>query len=471
MELHISLDGRGDRTDRIYRQLRDAILDGRLRPGERVPPSRELARRLSVARNTVAAAYDRLVGDGFLRGRAGAGTFVAYSGEPATARRAPAGPLRPARRWAALGEEPPPTPPARLDLRIGHPDATLFPMATWRRLIARSLHASAEYRDPAGYEPLRAAIARHVGLSRSVRAAAEDVLITAGAQQAVDLVGRVLVEPGALVAVEEPGYAPVRRLFASHGARVAGVPVDADGIVVDAIPAAARVVYVTPSHQHPLGTAMSLDRRAALLAWAQEHRAAIVEDDYDSEFRFSDRPLEPLQSLDRAGRVIYVGSFSKTLLPSLRLGFLIAPEALRPALRAARRIADWHGEPSAQMALAEFIDEGRLQSHLRTLTRVYGARHELVVRAVRGPLAPWFALVPSSAGLHVAMRATAPMDLPGPVRRARAADVALDPLGGFYADPARGAADPGLAVGYGAIATADLPEALDRLAEAVRHST
>jgi GntR family transcriptional regulator/MocR family aminotransferase len=470
MDLHISLEGRGDRTDRIYRQLRDAILDGRLRPGERVPPSRELASRLSVARNTVAAAYDRLVGDGFLRGRAGAGTFVAYAGEPqAPSRRAPAGPLRPARRWASLAEEPPTTPPARYDLRVGHPDPALFPLATWRRLLARSLRASADYRDPEGHPGLRAAIARHVGLSRSVRAAPADVLVTSGAQQAIDLAGRVLIEPGTVAAVEEPGYHPVRRLLASHGARVVGVPVDADGIVVDAIPAGARLVYVTPSHQHPLGTAMSLDRRAALLAWAQEHRAAIVEDDYDSEFRFSDRPLEPLQSLDRAGRVIYVGSFSKTLLPSLRLGFLVAPEALRPALRAARRITDWHGEPAAQAALAEFIDEGLLQRHLRTLTRVYGTRHELVVRAARGPLAPWFTLVPSSAGLHVALRCTAPMDVPDLVRRLREREVAVDPLTHFYAEPPR-VPDPGLAIGYGAVATADLPEALHRLAAAVEPS-
>jgi GntR family transcriptional regulator/MocR family aminotransferase len=346
---------------------------------------------------------------------------------------------------------------------------SLFPLATWRRLLARSLRASADYRDPEGHPGLRAAIARHVGLSRSVRAAPADVLVTSGAQQAIDLAGRVLIEPGTVAAVEEPGYHPVRRLLASHGARVVGVPVDADGIVVDAIPAGARLVYVTPSHQHPLGTAMSLDRRAALLAWPQEHRAAIVEDDYDSEFRFSDRPLEPLQSLDRAGRVIYVGSFSKTLLPSLRLGFLVAPEALRPALRAARRITDWHGEPAAQAALAEFIDEGLLQRHLRTLTRVYGTRHELVVRAARGPLAPWFTLVPSSAGLHVALRCTAPMDVPDLVRRLREREVAVEPLTHFYAEPPR-VPDPGLAIGDGAVASADLPEALHRLAAAVEPS-
>jgi GntR family transcriptional regulator/MocR family aminotransferase len=377
-------------------------------------------------------------------------------------RRAPAGPLRPSRRFRSLPQDPPPVPAARFDLRIGHPDAALFPLAAWRRLVARSLRASADYQDPAGHPALREAVSRHVGLSRSVRAGAEDVLVTAGAQQAVDLVGRVLIEPGDVVAVEEPGYRPVRRLFQSHGARVTGVPVDADGIVVDAIPQSARLVYVTPSHQHPLGTAMSLARRTALLAWAQEHRAAIVEDDYDSEFRYSDRPLEPLQSIDRAGRVIYVGSFSKTLLPSLRLGFLVAPEALRPALRAARRLADWHGEPAAQAALATFIDEGLLQRHLRTVGRVYAARHELVVRAARGPLAPWFAPLPGSAGLHLALRRTAPLDLAALVRDLRAADVAVEPLANFYAEPHR-APQHGLVIGFGAIATADLPAALDRL--------
>jgi GntR family transcriptional regulator/MocR family aminotransferase len=465
LDLHISLEGRGDRTDRIYRQLRDAILDGRLRPGERVPPSRELARRLSVARNTVAAAYDRLVGDGFLVGRAGAGTFVAVIAAPAKPRRAPVGPLQPVRRWDPLLSLVPSTPPARYDLRAGHPDPTLFPLATWRRLLGRSLRAQAEYSDVSGFFPLCTAIARHIGLSRSVRAAPEDVLVTSGAQQALDLIGRVLIEPGTVVAVEEPGYRPARRLFTSLGARVVGVPVDDAGIVVDALPRTARLVYVTPSHQHPLGTPMSLTRRSALLSWAEQHRAAIVEDDYDSEFRFSDRPLEPLQSLDRAGRVIYVGSFSKTLLPALRLGFLVAPAALRPALRAAKQVTDWHGEPAAQAALATFIDEGLLARHLRSVTRVYAARHELVCAAARGPLAPWFTLVPSAAGLHLALRCRAPLDVAGLVRRLRAAEVAVEPLSHFYATPpAR--PDRGLVIGYGTIATADLPAALDLLATA-----
>ncbi|GGM43650.1 PLP-dependent aminotransferase family protein [Dactylosporangium sucinum] len=469
MDLHISLDGRGDRTDRIYRQLRDAILDGRLRAGERVPPSRELARRLSVARNTVAAAYDRLVGDGFLEGRAGAGTFVAFRPARPAQRRAPGGALRPARRWAQLLDEPPPAEPARFDLRAGHPDPALFPLATWRRLLGRSLAARADYGDPAGAPELRAAIARHAGLSRSVRAAPDDVLVTHGAQQALDLVARVLVEPGAVVAVEEPGYRPARRLFAAHGARVVGVPVDAEGIVVGALPRTARLVYVTPSHQYPLGIAMSLHRRSALLAWAEETGAAVVEDDYDSEFRFSDRPLEPLQSLDRAGRVIYVGSFSKTLLPALRLGFLVAPATLRPALRAAKRLTDWHGDPAAQLALAALLDEGRLARHLRAVTRVYAARHELLTAAARGPLAGWFTPVPSSAGLHLTFRAVPGLPVDAIVARLRAAEVAVEPLASFYAEPPP-RPDPGLVVGYGSIPTANLPEAILRIEAACRNA-
>ena len=182
------------------------------------------------------------------------------------------------------------------------------------------------------------------------------MIVTQGAQQALDLIGRVLIDPGDRVAVEEPGYPPARRLFRSLGARVVGVPVDGEGLEVSRIPTQTRIVYVTPSHQFPLGTAMSLPRRAALLAWAEQHNAVVIEDDYDSDFRFVGRPLDPLQSLDRGGRVVYVGSFSKVMLPTLRLGFLIAPASLQPALRTAKQLTDWHGELPTQAALARFVD-------------------------------------------------------------------------------------------------------------------
>ncbi|YCK33375.1 PLP-dependent aminotransferase family protein [Actinomadura sp. ATCC 39365] len=452
MDVHISLRGRGDLAAQVYRQLLDAILDGRLRSGERLPPTRELAGRLEISRNTVAVAYDRLVADGFLVGRAGAGTFV--SAEPVRGRAAPKGVVRPRAFWRELGATVR-VPPARYDFRVGVPDARLFPMETWRRLVARELRVGlATYEDSSGYEPLRDAISRHIGISRSVHAGPDDVLITNGAQQALDLVGRVLIEPGTTVAVEEPGYPPARRLFSSLGARVIGVPVDAEGLDVAAIPRSASLVYVTPSHQFPLGTPMSLARRAALLAWAERRAAVVIEDDYDSEFRFGERPLEPLQSLDRSGRVIYVGSFSKTLLPMLRLGFLVAPASLGPALRAARQLSDWHGDVPTQAALARFIDEGLLARHIRKATREYAARHDLVTATLAGD--ERLRLIPSAAGLHVCARLAPGVSLgPGP-------DLAVEQLDAYCGETP---AQPGLVLGYGAIGPHDIVPGLRLLTD------
>ncbi|MFJ9779937.1 PLP-dependent aminotransferase family protein [Amycolatopsis sp. NPDC101161] len=448
MDFHVSLAGRGDLSVRIYRQLRDAVLDGRLRAGERLPPTRELARRLAVSRNTVAVAYDRLTADGFLTGRVGAGTYVSGSLPAPKPRKAPSprGP-QPKAIWRSLPS--PAAPVARtpeFDFRVGVPDAALFPLETWRRLLGRELRTgSAHYVDPGGHAGLRAAIARHVGVSRSVRADADDVLVTQGAQQALDLLCRVLLSPGDRVAVEEPGYRQARLLFASHGAEVVGVPVDGEGLDVEALPSRTKLVYVTPSHQFPLGTPMSLARRTALLAWAARADAVVVEDDYDSEFRFSDRPLEPLQSLDRGGRVAYVGSFSKTLLPMLRLGFLVAPASLHEALRTARQLSDWHGDVPAQAALARFVDEGLFARHIRRATKVYAERHECLVSTVDRRFAGRLRVVPSAAGLHVC--ALADTDLEPIAARASGAGVAVQTL----SDLCGGSPSPGLVLGYGSI--------------------
>jgi GntR family transcriptional regulator / MocR family aminotransferase len=470
VEFHVTLSGRGDLAAQIYRQLREAVLDGRLRPGERLPPTRELARRLAVSRNTVAAAYERLTAEGFLTGRVGAGTFVAAAVTRARSRSAPAGGVHPRRWWQTLATEPgsawqgAPT----FDFRVGIPDGRLFPLETWRRLVGRELRGAvvhdAGYQDPAGEPRLRTAIARYIGVSRSVRASADDVVVTGGAQQALDLIGRVLVEPGTCVAVEEPGYPPARRLYESLGARVVGVPVDAEGLDVTALPGAARLVYTTPSHQFPLGVPMSLRRRTALLAWAQRHAAVVVEDDYDSEFRFSDRPLEPLQGLDRTGRVVYVGSFSKTMLPMLRLGFLVAPASLRAALRTARQLSDWHGEPTTQAALASFIDEGLLARHVRKATRAYADRRERILAGLERYLDAWLDVVPSAAGLHLCAR-TGGVDVEEVVRHAAGLGVAVESLATYRAMPAD---RPGLVIGYGAVRPETVNEGLRRLARAFR---
>ncbi|HEY4023227.1 MAG TPA: PLP-dependent aminotransferase family protein [Pseudonocardiaceae bacterium] len=465
MDFQITVGERGDRAARIYQQIRDAILDGRLRAAEQLPPSRELAARLSVSRNTVALAYERLTAEGFLSSRVGAGTFVSGDRPGTRGRTAPAGTgVRPRALWAdaeVFGLPRPARP--RFNFSVGTPDPRLFPWETWRRLVAQVLRPAtfreSGYDEPAGHADLRAAIARYIGVSRSVRAAAEDVLVTRGAQQALDLIGRVLIEPGDVVAVEEPGYPPARALFRSLGARVVGVPVDAEGIAVSSIPVGARLVYTTPSHQFPLGTAMSMARRAALLAWAQRHDAVIVEDDYDSEFRFADRPLEPLQSLDRTGRVIYVGSFAKTLLPMLRMGFLVAPGSLRAALHAAKQLTDWHNELVGQIALARFIDEGMLARHVRKATREYAQRRATIATILATDFADWFDVLPSSAGLHLCapVRPHASIDVASVAAQARQAGIAVDELASY-------GGGPGLVFGYGGISNVDIPAGLARLA-------
>ncbi|GAA0988344.1 PLP-dependent aminotransferase family protein [Acrocarpospora macrocephala] len=473
VEFDVGLNGRGDLAARIYRQLLDAILDGRLRPGERLPPTREMATRLGVSRNTVTVAYDRLTAEGFLVGKTGAGTYVCPRHHIHQRPRAapPGRGLRPRPLWETLVREAVPAPagkiPTRYDFRFGIPDPALFPLETWRRMVARELRranvGAPGYADPAGHPGLRAAIARYVGVSRSVRAGADDVLITQGAQQALDLIGRVLIEPGDLVAIEEPGYRAARLLFHSLGARVAAVPVDEEGLDVAALPDGARLIYVTPSHQFPLGTPMSVSRRAALLTWAARHDAVIVEDDYDSEYRFEGRPLEPLQSLDACGRVIYVGSFSKTLLPTLRLGFLIAPASLQPALRTARQLTDWHGDPTTQGALATFIDEGLLSRHIRKATQEYAARRAAILTTLHTRFAGTLTPIPSAAGLHLcALPAPgSTVDFDTVVSRARDSGLAIDSIAPFYTDHPQ----PGLILGYGLIHPDNIDKGLALLAD------
>ena len=469
MDLHISLIGRKNLSGEIYRQLRRAIVAGRLRPRDPLPPSRELARQLTVSRTTVAIAYDRLAGEGFVTARVGAGTFVSEylataSGRPAKQRTGDALRARPV--WRAI---PLPTAfarPARFDFRTGLPDASLFPHDAWRRLTARQLRSEATaatvYDDPAGNRRLREAIARHIGVSRGVQASAEDIIVTNGTQQALAMIARVLLSPGDCVAVEDPGYGPARWVLQAFGAQLRGVAVDRDGLDVHALPRQARAVYVTPSHQYPLGVAMTLPRRLALLDWADRHNAAIIEDDYDSEFRFGGRPIEPLRMLDTTGRVIYVGSFSKTMLPTLRLGFIVSPPSLRKALCKAKFVADWHCATTTQAVLAQFIESGGFARHIRKVREVYRTRHQAIAKALARDFADHLEVVPSTAGLHIAAIAhgTAGTRMRAVARRAADSDVAVQELSSFGVDsPAR----PGLVLGYGAIPAVRIPEGLRRL--------
>ena len=463
MDLHIRLEGRRRLSRQIHDALRSRILDGRLRGGDRLPPTRELAGRLGVSRNTVSLAYEWLVSEGLISGRTGAGSFVARA-PVARSRARAATAIRHRAVWdrAAARVQVESTP--LYDFTAGVPDAEHFPFDAWRRLLAKQIRASrldAQYGDPAGHPALREAIARHVAVSRGVDAEPEDIIVTAGAQQAFDLIARVLIEPGDRVAVEEPGYPPPRLLFQSMGATIVPVPVGDDGLDAGALPPTARLVYVTPSHQFPLGMPMSHERRTALLAWAARRNAVIIEDDYDSEFRFGGRPLETLQSLDRSGRVVYVGSFSKSLLPALRLGFLIAPPSLRRQLRAAAYVASCFAQWPAQSALASLIDSGLLARHIRRMRRIYAERHDLILRTLTARFAEWLDPVPSVTGMHLTARlrsgrVTEERDL---ARRALARGVRFDRLSKYCAS----APQSGLVLGYGAIGSGKIEEALRRL--------
>lgn len=306
-------------------------------------------------------------------------------------------------------------------------------------------------------------------MARGVRAGPEDVLVTNGLQQAADLVGRVLLEPGDVVAVEDPGYPPPHVVFRALGACVVGVPVDGEGLVVDAIPDDARLVFVTPSHQFPLGVPMSPARRLRLLAWARERDVVVLEDDYDSEFRFGGRPLEPLHALDRDGRVIYVGSLSKAMLPTLRLGFCVAPRSLRDALVAAKFTADWHTALPTQAALAGFVADGTLARHVRRMRAVYVERHRLVGAAIDGPLSRWLRPVPSPGGLHLTalLRSGSAADERDVVRRARARGAVVPGLSLYAVDRAARPACAGFCIGYGMVPADRLPAGLSVLAEAL----
>jgi GntR family transcriptional regulator/MocR family aminotransferase len=469
MELHIVLQEKKDLAGQLYRQLRDAIRAGRLGSGEQVPPSRLLSAQLKLARKTVVEAYSRLTLEGLLVSRVGRGTFVADTGrtvQQAASVTVPAG-TGPASRWSSLPtplRRPMPEGVSRFEFIGGYASKSPFPHAEWRRCVLAALREEAprhgRYADTEGVPELRQAIAQFVGLSRGARCQAGDIIVTNGAQQAIDLVARVLVKPGDIVAVEEPGYPPARLLFESHGARVVPIPVDTEGMQVEAIPADARLVYVTPSHQFPLGMLMSSNRRQALLDRAQRLGAIVIEDDYDSAFRYEGKSPDSLQAMDRTGCVAYVGTFSKILMPEIRTGYLIAPPALLAAVTTAKHLTDWHNVTLIQRALVHFMAQGELMRHIRRCHASYGARREHVLRRINGDLSPWLTAIPAEVGFHLSAWLRDDIDADLLCRLARRVEVGLYSLAPFYAG---GQGRAGLFFGFGAIDSIDIDTAFDRL--------
>jgi len=417
----------GGLTRSLHRQLRSAILERQLPAGFALPSTRRLAEALGVGRNTVVAAYDLLVAEGHAQARPGARPRVIAPSAPArragtapaeasTASRAEDGRIAPGWRRPAPRIAHARPLPAR-SFRTGVPEDRGFEHDTWRRLTARALRAMSrapfQYGPPEGLAELREAIAGHAAFVRAVVCEPGDLVITSGAQQAFDLLARLLVTPGrTAVALENPGYMPARAAFAAAGARLMPVPVDAEGLRVDRLPDGVKVICVTPSHQMPTGAVMSAARRQALLARARELGAVIVEDDYDGEFQFEPHAQDALQTLDREGRVFYVGTFSKSLFPSLRKGFVVTPSWAREALIDIRRTSDSHGDAVSQATLAAFIAEGHLARHIRRMRPIYRQRREALVHGLDAALGRWVEVLPGAAGLHLSVRAKTPARMP-----------------------------------------------------------
>jgi GntR family transcriptional regulator/MocR family aminotransferase len=456
----------------LYEQLRRQILDGRLQPGERLPATRQLALQLGVARITVARAYDDLAAAGFVEGRQGSGTYVTGGSGRAPVVASAAQPRR-LSSWARrVLAEPPPTPleptePLPFDFEPGTPDWDAFPRRIWWRLVGRRLReggaALRRYGDPAGFMGLREAIARHIGASRAVVCRPEQVVIVNGAQQATDLLARLLLEPGDRVVVEDPGYPEARVLLSAYGARLEPVPVDEAGLAVDHLPRdGARLVYVTPSHQFPTGVTLPLERRLRLLAWAEAHDALVLEDDYDSEFRHVGPPVESLQGLDRSGRVIYFGTFSTVLFPQMRVGYAVLPPGLVEPFVQAKWLADRGTGTLEQQALADFLAEGHFARHLRRMRRLGRARRDALLAALRGYFGTAVALPSAATGMHVMVRLDG-IDAAALAAAGRQRGVGVYPAAPYYA--ARAADPSALLLGFGALDERAIDEGIRRLAE------
>lgn len=494
----LELDGSGRLYLQVYRALRGEILSGRLASGDRVPSTREIANILSVSRNTAVMAYEQLLAEGYIKVSVGAaGTVVAptlprdgYVSQPGQASSVSSRQTRP--KIAAAGERFlrsaqacseslglsrltwELTPPhIRYDFRPGRPSFADLPYALWCRLLGkRARHASVsdlEYGPPAGRRDLREAISTRLRRLRGLDADPDRIVIVNGAQQALDLISRVLLNPGDRVLMEEPHYTGARCAFMAAGAELVFSPVDEHGMRIPR-PAAGkrscRLAYVTPSHQFPTGAVLSIERRLELLAWASRLGAFIVEDDYDGEYRYDGQPLQALSGLDREGNTIYVGTFSKILFPALRVGYLVLPESLVETFVATKAIGDTGTATLEQLALADFIDAGHFDRHLRRTTASNAARRKALMTALREQFGDRVEVWGANAGLHVfawlkAQSGGPIVDAPG---RAEKAGIGLYTADPFYASrPERTA----ILLGFAPLREHDIREGIRRLAAAL----
>jgi GntR family transcriptional regulator/MocR family aminotransferase len=481
--MYIAIDPNRAMYRQIYERLREGIVTGEFPPGTRLPSTRALATELGVSRRTTLVVYEQLLAEGYVVGRAGSGTTVApgltpprglpgrRASEPRAGRtlrlasfgRRLANSVQPS-RWIGGG------PALQYEFRHPLPAVDDFPWVQWRRLTARRLRQASigflSYGPPEGYEPLRMAIAQYLHRSRGFMCDPAHMIIVGGAQQAFDLTARVLVDPGDTIVIEDPQYPGARQVFVAAGARLVPIAVDGNGLDptrLEARAGEARLAYVTPSHQFPTGAVLPLERRLALLDWAEKTGAWVVEDDYDSEYRFRGHPIAAIKSLDRAGRVVYVGTFSKLLFPALRLGYLVVPPELAPAFVTAKFLADRHAPTIEQAILTDLMVDGHFDRLLRRLRRRVAARRTALLAALNDYLGDRVTVSGTNAGLHVLLwlRDVAPGKLPSLVARAAAAGVGVYPSTPLFLTPSRRS---GLVLAYASMSEQDIRSGIRRLA-------
>ncbi len=466
----------------IYDGFRAAIVEGRLRPGQRIPSTRVLASDIKVSRFPVLNAYAQLLAEGYIQSRVGAGTVVSdsipdhlTSSTLTRATYAPpgSGPQPAASRASILpSTEVPPWMRCWGAFRVGQVAVDQFPLQVWANLVARRCRQmdtqSAHYGDLMGSKLLREAIANYLKTARSVRCEAEQVMIVNGSQQALEISARVLLEPGSRVWIEEPCYRLARDVFALNGCHLIPVPVDTEGLDVAVginKSRRARAAFVTPSHQFPLGVTMSASRRLQLLDWAQKSSAWIIEDDYDSEYRYESLPIASLQGLDANSHVIYVGTFSKVLFPSLRLGYIVIPPDLVARFRTIRRVMDLGPPTLYQEALADFIAQGHFARHIRRMRVLYGEYRKVLVDCLDNDLGNFVEPVGDEAGMHLAVTLPAGYRDVEIAKRAAGQNLSLWPLSPSYlVKPSR----QGFILGFGGVTIEEIPGAVRKLRAAVK---
>nr|WP_199111115.1 PLP-dependent aminotransferase family protein [Collimonas sp. PA-H2] len=464
----------------IYQAIREAILSQLLPSAMQLPSSRDLARELGISRNTVTYAYEQLIAEGYLETRAGSGTYIADTTPdqiPETRLNTP--PLTDPSGQSELSAHG-----AQLlqqagvsDLQWGAfmpgvPDVTLFPNKIWSRLQNKHWRRSRAdlltYGDAGGYLPLREAIAEYLRMARSVNCNAGQVIITTGIHQSLDIVVKLLGEHGDSAWVEEPCYWGTRSVLNSLGIKPVAIPVDAEGMRMRLanLRQPPRFICATPSHQYPLGMVMSLSRRRMLLEYAAQRKVWIIEDDYDSEFRYGSRPLASLQGMDTDGRVLYMGTFSKTMFPSLRIGFMVVPEALANAFAVGVSELYRGSQVFMQAIMADFMTEGHFASHIRRMRLLYAERLHLLQAAIERHFGDGVTLTGGEAGLHLALGLPAQCDDLAISRAARVAGIVARPLSRYYMNSET--ARNGLLLGYACVPNEQIAPAFDKLAAIIK---